>query len=99
MIIFNKDSIMHNAVDHNSEQASLFFKNEKGYKKLRWKYSKNSKLRFIDLFAGIGGFHLPFHRVGAECVFASEWDEPARKTYDANWRAVSPEMFEKYMID
>ena len=37
-------------------------------------------IRFIDLFAGIGGFHLAFHRAGAECVFASEWDEHARKT-------------------
>lgn len=56
----------------------------------------NSKpVKFIDLFAGIGGFHLAFHRVGAECVFASEWDEHARKTYEANWRKVSPEMFEK----
>jgi len=60
------------------------------------KQKKDSKvIRFIDLFAGIGGFHLAFHRAGAECVFASEWDEHARKTYEANWRKVSPEMFEK----
>jgi DNA (cytosine-5)-methyltransferase 1 len=38
------------------------------------------KLRFIDLFAGIGGFHLAFHHLGAECVFASEIDADARKT-------------------
>ena len=52
-------------------------------------------LKFIDLFAGIGGFHLAFHRAGAECVFASEWDKYARKTYEANWRKISPELFEK----
>lgn len=50
--------------------------------------------RFIDLFAGIGGFHLAFHRAGAKCVFASEWDEYARKTYEINWKKVTPELFE-----
>ena len=42
--------------------------------------------KFIDLFAGIGGFHLAFHNMGAKCVFASEWDEHARKTYEHNFK-------------
>lgn len=50
--------------------------------------------KFIDLFAGIGGFHQAFHQLGAECVFASEWDEPARKTYEHNYRKISPELFD-----
>jgi len=54
---------------------------------------KNKKYTFIDLFAGIGGFHFAFHNIGAKCVFASEWDEPARKTYQTNFQKVSPEMF------
>ena len=49
--------------------------------------------KFIDLFAGIGGFHLAFHQLGAQCVFSSEWDESARKTYEHNFRLISPELF------
>lgn len=52
------------------------------------------KITFIDLFAGIGGFHLAFHNSGAKCVFVSEWDEPARKTYKANFEKIDPEIFD-----
>jgi len=56
--------------------------------------SSNNKIKFIDLFAGIGGFHIAFHKLGAECVFASEWDKHARKTYEHNFKKISPELFE-----
>lgn len=52
-----------------------------------------AKPTFIDLFAGIGGFHLAFHNAGAECVFASEWDDSARLTYEANFSKISPNLF------
>lgn len=52
-----------------------------------------AKLKFIDLFAGIGGFHLAFDSLGAECVFASEKDEAARKTYETNFKEISPHIF------
>lgn len=40
---------------------------------------------FIDLFAGIGGIRLGFEAVGGKCVFSSEFDEDACKTYEANF--------------
>ena len=44
-----------------------------------------SKFRFIDLFAGIGGMRIGFESVGGRCVFTSEWDKFAQKTYEANF--------------
>lgn len=41
--------------------------------------------KFIDLFAGIGGIRLGFESVGGKCVFSSEWDQDAAKTYEANF--------------
>lgn len=43
------------------------------------------KLRFIDLFCGIGGMRLGFEAAGAKCVFSSDWDKHANKTYEANF--------------
>lgn len=57
--------------------------------------TKNKKIKFIDLFAGIGGFHLAFHKTGAECVFVSEWDEHARKTYEYNFKKIQPNLFDQ----
>lgn len=50
-----------------------------------FKANKNPDFTFIDLFAGIGGFRMAFQNLGGECVFSSEWDEQARKTYYANY--------------
>lgn len=46
-----------------------------------------NKIRFIDLFAGIGGIRLGFEGQAnnTECVFSSEWDKFAQKTYEANF--------------
>ncbi len=41
--------------------------------------------KFIDLFAGIGGFRLAFQNLGGKCVFTSEWDKYSKKTYRANF--------------
>ncbi len=51
---------------------------------------KKPKFTFVDLFAGIGGFHLAMHELGGGCVFASEWDKDAQKTYASNY-GIMPE--------
>ena len=43
------------------------------------------KFTFIDLFAGIGGFRLAMQGIGGKCVFTSEWDKNAQRTYEANY--------------
>lgn len=46
------------------------------------------KFKFIDLFAGIGGFRLAMQNLGGKCVYTSEWDSQAKKTYQANFGEV-----------
>ncbi|MBE9221232.1 HpaII family restriction endonuclease [Cyanobacterium stanieri LEGE 03274] len=58
-----------------------------------------AQFKFIDLFAGIGGFHLAFHALGGKCVFASEIDIHARKTYQHNFYSLNPELFEHGMFN
>ena len=40
---------------------------------------------FVDLFAGIGGFHAALGAMGGECVYASEWDKDSARIYERNW--------------
>ena len=46
---------------------------------------ENPKFKFIDLFAGIGGFRLAMQNLGGKCVFTSEWDKYSKQTYEANF--------------
>jgi DNA (cytosine-5)-methyltransferase 1 len=45
----------------------------------------SASLTFVDLFSGIGGFHQAFASLGAKCVFACDYNKPARQTYSANY--------------
>ena len=59
--------------------------------------------KFIDLFAGIGGFHIAMHNLGGNCVFVSEWDKDCVKTYTENFKDIAPDVFDnglpnKYFI-
>jgi len=46
---------------------------------------KKYKFKFIDLFAGIGGFRMAFQNLNGKCVFTSEWNKFSQKTYEANY--------------
>lgn len=46
---------------------------------------ENYIFKFIDLFAGIGGFRLALQNVGGKCVYTSEWNNEAQKTYRENF--------------
>lgn len=59
----------------------------------------NNKFTFIDLFAGIGGFHIAMHENGGKCVFASEIDKFARQTYEHNFKNLSPEIFKNGLFN
>ena len=49
---------------------------------------ENYKFKFIDLFAGIGGFRIAMQNVGGKCVYTSEWNKDAQKTYRENFGEV-----------
>jgi DNA (cytosine-5)-methyltransferase 1 len=46
---------------------------------------KNKSLKFIDLFAGIGGIKIAFEQAGYECVFSNDFDANCRTTFDLNF--------------
>lgn len=45
----------------------------------------NYTFDFIDLFAGIGGFRIAMQNVGGKCIYTSEWNSDAKKTYSENF--------------
>jgi DNA (cytosine-5)-methyltransferase 1 len=49
---------------------------------------ENYTFKFIDLFAGIGGFRIAMQNVGGKCVYTSEWNKDAQKTYRENFGEV-----------
>ncbi|MFA5652324.1 MAG: DNA cytosine methyltransferase [Candidatus Paceibacterota bacterium] len=66
-------------------------KNKKVIQTLFMNHQENntlSKFKMIDLFAGIGGIRLGFESIGGECVFSSEWDASAQKTYQENFSEI-----------
>ena len=71
--------------------------------KLKKKKINPNELKFIDLFCGIGGFHIALKKLGAECVLACDIDTKCRETYLENF-GMEPEkdvkkIDEKAMVD
>lgn len=48
-------------------------------------FEGDGSFSFVDLFAGIGGIRMAFEELGGQCVFTSEWDSYAQKTYAENY--------------
>ncbi|ULQ50970.1 DNA (cytosine-5-)-methyltransferase [Flavihumibacter fluvii] len=63
------------------EAMQLLFR----FEDIRFPGPENPKFTFIDLFAGIGGFRIAMQNNGGKCVFSSEWDKMAQRTYSANF--------------
>jgi DNA (cytosine-5)-methyltransferase 1 len=55
------------------------------FHKIPFPTPKKAIFKFIDLFAGIGGFRIAMQNLGGECVFTSEIDKHAQKTYQTNF--------------
>ena len=96
---YKKDAVSHvesflknkypeeNITSEVAEEAIQYFlfRNEE---QTPFKAPDKPKFKFIDLFAGIGGFRLAFQNLGGKCVFTSEWDKYSKKTYQANFGEV-----------
>lgn len=80
-----------NDVEITDEYASLVAENPAEYNlfseffNVPFPNPKEHRFTFIDLFAGMGGFRLAMQAHGGKCVFSSEWNKYAQKTYMANF--------------
>lgn len=75
-----------NRGESHPSKSDVHFINELVQQYLLSTPKHSGSFRFIDLFAGIGGFRLGFESIGGECVFTSEWDKFAQRTYLRNFQ-------------
>lgn len=94
---YEKDAIntLKNFVEYKQEETELPIVAEDALQQLLFEVEnvpfptpENYSFKFIDLFAGIGGFRLALQNVGGKCVFTSEWNNDAQKTYRENFGEV-----------
>jgi DNA (cytosine-5)-methyltransferase 1 len=86
---------LENFITYKQEEEKLFIVAEDAMQQLLFEVEnvpfptpENYTFKFIDLFAGIGGFRLAMQNLGGKCVFTSEWDKEAQKTYKVNFGEV-----------
>jgi DNA (cytosine-5)-methyltransferase 1 len=91
---FEKDAIeyLNQIIEYKNREENLSFVSDVAIQQLLFEVEnvpfptpENYTFKFIDLFAGIGGFRLALQNLGGKCIFTSEWDEYAKKTYRANF--------------
>ncbi|MDY0135990.1 MAG: DNA cytosine methyltransferase [Thiomicrospira sp.] len=98
-IVFKDEAIKHvkhaleykfpaEKIDHNVAEAAIQYMLFNNLQDIPFPEPEKPKFRFIDLFSGIGGFRIAMQNLGGKCVFSSEWDEQAKKTYEANFGEV-----------
>jgi DNA (cytosine-5)-methyltransferase 1 len=91
----DKRDFIKDKIEFKKQESSISTNKETTFQQLLFKDDNipfpsplNPKFTFIDLFAGIGGFRLAMQSLGGKCVFTSEWDVHAQKTYKANFGEV-----------
>lgn len=79
-------------VEYKNEEEKLNLVSESALQQLLFEVEnvpfptpENYTFKFIDLFAGIGGFRLALQNLGGKCIFTSEWDKFSQMTYRANF--------------
>lgn len=80
---YPENKISHQSAEEALQYLLFDFKNSVPFPE-----PKNPIFKFIDLFAGIGGFRLALQNLGGKCVFTSEWDKYSKQTYQANFGEV-----------
>jgi DNA (cytosine-5)-methyltransferase 1 len=81
LVVYKCPEIKYDKVAEHSAIQQLLFEVEK----VPFPTPENYTFKFIDLFAGIGGFRMAMQKLGGKCVFTSEWDKEAQRTYKANF--------------
>jgi len=86
--IFRLNNAKELVTDCDYDNAIQYIISESFYEAVPFPEPKNIKFTFIDLFAGIGGFRIALQNLGGKCIYSSEWDEAAKKTYELNFGEV-----------